>query len=186
MNLSEAKALLQEVRPYFYRYDEPVKTYIHWTGGDHKTVFGGYHFCITDDGDIVNTRDLRDIPAATYARNTGSIAISLCCAKDAMAYAGDPYHADLGNYPPTQAQIETCAQLMAAVSEIFGIPITLDHFLTHAEAADNLDGLYPCEPYGPDNGCERWDLAVTKDGDEWGDGGNVLRGKAIWYQKHGG
>ncbi len=186
MNLTDAKNLLREARPHFYRYEEPVKTYIHWTGGDYETVSGSYHFCITGDGDIVNTRDLRDIPSATYARNTGSIAISLCSAEGAVAYAGNPCYADLGNCPPTKAQIETCAALMAAVSDIFAVPITIEYFLTHAEAADNLDGLYPCAPYGPDNGCERWDLAVTTESDEWGDGGNILRGKAIWYQKHGG
>ena len=181
MNISEAKNLLREARPYFYRYENPVKVYLHWTGGGYNSVSESYHFCITGNGDIVNTRDLKEIPAATYARNTGSIAISLCCAEGAV---GDPADSKLGDCPPTKSQIETCAQLMAAISYIFRIPLTIEHFLTHAEAADNLDGLYPCAPYGPDNGCERWDLAITKESDAWGDGGNVLRGKAIWYQAH--
>ena len=38
-------------------------------------------------------------------------------------------------------------------------------------------------PYGPDNGCERWDLAVLKESDTWMEGGDILRGKAIWYQQ---
>ena len=47
--------------------------------------------------------------------------------------------------------------------------------MTHAEAAD-LDG------YGPDTTCERWDLAVLKNDDEWMSGGDTLRGKAIFYR----
>ena len=64
--------------------------------------------------------------------------------------------------------------------------------MTHAEAADNVDGLLPeGDEYGPCNGCERWDLqylgtpespAWTTDYDSPKTGGNVLRGKALWYQ----
>lgn len=181
MNLSDAKQLLAAARPSFYKHPEPVRTYIHWTGGDHNQVSGAYHFCITGNGDIVLTRDLRQTPAATYMRNTGSIAISMCAASDAVCY-GD--HSDLGPNPPTGMQIETCAALMAAIADIFDIPIDITHFMTHAEAADNKDGWEPCEAYGPENGCDRWDLYVTKETDTPGDGGNILRSKAIWYQYH--
>ena len=65
---------------------------------------------------------------------------------------------------------------MAAISDVFEIPIDDEHFLTHAEAAD-LDG------YGPETTCERWDLAVLKNSDGWMSGGDTLRGKAIFYQQ---
>ncbi len=65
--------------------------------------------------------------------------------------------------------------------------------LTHAEAADNLDGLLPVgDEYGPQTTCERWDLQYlgTDESPEWTidyddprTGGNVLRGKAIWYRQ---
>ena len=65
---------------------------------------------------------------------------------------------------------------MAAISDVFEIPIDADHFMTHAEAAD-LDG------YGPATTCERWDLAVLKNDDDWMTGGDTLRGKAEWYKE---
>ena len=64
--------------------------------------------------------------------------------------------------------------------------------MTHGEAADNEDGIYPYDPYGPKNGCERWDLEYlgTMESPKyhpWADdgmrGGDVLRGKANWYRK---
>ena len=64
--------------------------------------------------------------------------------------------------------------------------------MTHGEAADNEDGIYASEPYGPSTTCERWDLEVlgldesvhfhpwATDGTR---GGDVLRGKINWYIK---
>ena len=186
MTIDEARKLLTDVRPYFYRYAEPVKVYLHWTAGDYETTYDDYHFCIAGNGQIVNTRSLKEIPSATEGRNTGSIAISLCCCADAIAYRGEPNYADLGHFPPTVEQIETLACLMAVIADVFHIPITIDHFLTHGEAGDNMDGWEATEKYGMNSGCTRWDLAVLDDETAWGDGGNVLRGKAIWYQHHGG
>lgn len=174
MTLEEARAALQEARPSFYQYPFPVKVYIHWTAGHYGQAYDDYHFCIDHDGSIENTRALTEVPTATYHRNTGSIAIALCCCAGATAYKGDPYEVDLGEEPPTDAQIETCSQIMAAISDVFDIPVDVDHFMTHAEAA-NFDG------YGPDTTCERWDLAVLHDGDEWMSGGDILRGKTAFY-----
>ena len=75
---------------------------------------------------------------------------------------------------PTKAQIEALAMLSAAIADVFDIAVDVDHFMTHAEAA-NFDG------YGPDTTCERWDLAVLHDGDEWMSGGDILRGKTAFY-----
>ena len=184
MTIDEARKMLADVRPHFYDYPEPVKVYLHWTAGDYDTTYDDYHFCITGDGVIHNTHDLWSDSAATWKRNEGSISIALCCAKDAQAFKGFPNYAVLGNYPPTAKQIESCAHLMAIISDVFDIPIDIFHFLTHGEAGDNMDGewYHPC--YGQDTTCERWDLAVLNDHDEWGSGGDTLRGKAIWYQNH--
>ena len=64
--------------------------------------------------------------------------------------------------------------LSAAIADVFDIPVDVDHFMTHAEAAD-LDG------YGPATTCERWDLAVLSEDDEWMSGGDILRGKTAFY-----
>lgn len=44
-----------------------------------------------------------------------------------------------------------------------------------AEAAELDD-------YGPNTSCERWDLWVLPDTEEWGSGGDYIRGKALFYQ----
>ena len=59
------------------------------------------------------------------------------------------------------------------------------------DAADNVDGLNAHEDYGPQSTVERWDLqflgtdespVYTADYDDPATGGNVLRGKALWYK----
>lgn len=160
--------------------DRHPTVYLHWTAGDYDQTFPAYHLCIQGDGTIVETLPLDAVPSATYMRNTGSIAITLCGCMDATANGDGTFN--LGSYPPTDAQIECMAQMVNVICTQLDIPIDLGHVMTHAEAADNLDGLTPCTPYGPENGCDRWDLAVLKVGDEWMSGGNTIRGKAVFYQ----
>ena len=88
-------------------------------------------------------------------------------------------------------QIDGMAQAIAALCNGLWLTIDKTRVLTHGEAADNEDGVYAHEPYGPKNGCERWDLEYlgteespcynpwTEDGTR---GGDVLRGKANWYR----
>lgn len=151
------------------------KIYLHWTAGTYNTTYNDYHINITGDGEVIQTHDLTDIVEATWRRNTGSIALTLCCAYDAKPD-------DLGEYSPTDIQIEAMAQIVAVIAEALDIPIDIQHVMTHGEAADNLDGYEASPPYGPDNGCERWDLAQLHTGDTWESGGDILRGKAIYYQ----
>lgn len=169
----EIKEEIRNKREYFYRFKFPVTTYLHWTAGRYYTTFNDYHFCIDGDGEIILTRPIDERPKATYQRNSGSIAIALCC-----CYEGRPE--DLGDYPPTEAQIETCAELMAAIAEIFEIPVDKEHFMTHGEIAD-IDG------YGIDSGDPdlRWDLQILRTGAEWRSGGDILRGKAQYYLEQG-
>lgn len=182
MNIKEVEEALREARPEFYQYPYPVKIYWHWTAGHRDMTFNDYHFCIDGRGNMIQTLPLNFIPTATYRRNTGSIAIALCAAYGAEAFKGDPYYCKLGDEPPTDEQIEALAFLSAKIAQVFDIDIDIEHFMTHAEAADNLDGYNAHEPYGPNSTCERWDLAVLHEDDEWMSGGDILRGKAIFYR----
>lgn len=153
-----------------------IKIYLHWTAGRYDQTFGDYHLCIDGDGKVYAMTDsLADVLPHTYHRNAGAIGIALCC-----AYNATPQ--DLGDYPPTDPQIEAIAQVVAALAGTLGIPIDLQHVMTHAEAADNMDGVYASEPYGPASTCERWDLAILQQGDTWMSGGDTLRGKAVFYE----
>ena len=84
------------------------------------------------------------------------------------------------------------AQVIAVLCANLWLTIRPDIVMTHGEAGDNND-LYDDEDlYGPDNDCERWDLQFlgtaespyyTADHSNPITGGNVLRGKAAWYQQ---
>ena len=159
------------------------KVYLHWSAGRYDSVFDDYHINITGAGKIfVTTNDLSEIKSHTWRRNTGSIGISLCCAYNATTN-------DLGEYAPTNIQIETIAKVIDVVATGLWLTINKEHVLTHGEAADNEDGIWCHDPYGPKNGCERWDLEFLETSespkydprDEEHRGGSILRGKAIWY-----
>lgn len=170
-------------------YDRDPKIYLHWSAGHYNQKFDDYHVNITGDGKIyVSTNNLAEVLAHTYRRNTGAVGISLCCCAGATTD-------DLGEEPPTAAQIESMAQAIVAVADGLWLTIDREHVMTHGEAADNIDGLEPHEPYGPQTICERWDLqflgtdespAYTTDYDDPATGGNVLRGKANWYRQQEG
>lgn len=151
-------------------YGTTPKIYLHWTAGRYDQDFGDYHLCIHGDGTIVKTRDFDVRPAATWKRNSGSIAITLDC-----CYNAEP--GNLGDYPPTEVQIETLAMAVAAICTTMGIEINRDNVMTHAEVAA-IDGY---DIYSGDPDC-RWDLLYLHEGDEWGTGGDIIRGKALWYQ----
>lgn len=165
-----------------------IKTYVHWTAGHYRQYFNDYHLLVDFNGEVLTTvENLGTRLSHTYRRNSGAIAIAALCAYNAKTCD------DLGPEPPTDAQIEAIAQLIAVISQELDLPITIEYFLTHAEAADNMDGEnpgyapngYPEGKYGPNNSVERWDLWVVKAGDEPGSGGNILRGKANWYLQNG-
>ncbi len=159
---------------------------LHWSAGHHDTLFSDYHVNVRGDGKIyVSTTDFSEVLEHTWRLNTGTVGVALCC-----AYGADTN--DLGDEPPTDAQIEIAAQVIAALCEELWISCTPDNVLTHGEAADD-NRLYDDEDlYGPKNGCERWDLEYlgTPESpvyDPWcygRRGGDVLRGKANWYQEY--
>ncbi len=152
-----------------------VKLYLHWTAGRYDQTYGDYHINITGDGRVWLTAELTDILAATYRRNSGSVSIALCCAYNAVPD-------DLGAYSPTDAQINAMSQVVATLANALDLTIDLRHVMTHAEAADNQDGLYCHDPYGPLTTCERWDLDILCNGQAPHTGGNELRGNANYYR----
>jgi ribonuclease HI len=168
--------------------DRDVKLYLHWSAGHYGQFFDEYHINIDQDGSIyVSTDNLAVVKSHTYKRNTGAIGIALACCYNATTN-------NLGPEPPTSAQIESMAQVVAVLSKALDLTIDSYRVMTHAEAANNLDGLnpnyedngYPDGKYGPEFSCERWDLWLLKTGDVPGSGGNIIRGKGIWYQQQGG
>ena len=170
-------------------YGREPKIYLHWTAGHYGQYYlNDYHIAIDADGSIYADHDLDEVLAHTYHRNSGAVGITLACCVGATSD-------DLGSEPPTNAQIEAMAQVIVAVADGLWLTIDKNHVLTHGEAADNEDGIYPHDPYGPKSTCERWDLEFlgtdespsfnpyTTDGSR---GGDVLRGKANWYRNQEG
>ena len=192
VTIEELRQIASDARESIWRQAESVgrepKIYLHWSAGHYNTVFDDYHVNITADGTLYITGDLDEVKAHTYHRNTGAVGISLCCAYGATTN-------DLGDEPPTQAQIEAMSQAIEAIADGLWLTIDMEHVLTHGEAADNIDGIYASDPYGPQTTVERWDLQflgssespyyTTNYNDEH-TGGNVLRGKANWYRNQRG
>ena len=141
----------------------------------------------TADGKLyLATEDFSDVLAHTYHRNSGAVGIALCCCADATTN-------DLGSEPPTADQIEAMAQVIWKVADALWLTINKDHVMTHGEAGDHEDGLYTHDAYGPRTTCERWDLEFLGTDESpsfnpWAEdgtrGGDVLRGKALWYKNN--
>ena len=167
------------------------KIYLHWTAGRYSQFWDDYHVQIDEDGKLYMPPDVTlddDSLPATYHRNTGSVAVTLLCCVGATSE-------DLGEMPPTKAQIESMAKAIVAIADGLWLTIDKNHVLTHGECADNEDGIYPHEEYGPKSTCERWDLEYLQTDESpkfnpWAEdgsrGGDVLRGKANWYRNKWG
>lgn len=154
------------------------KLYLHWTAGWYGQYFDDYHVMVDENGEvIVSTYDLTERKSHTWKRNTNAVGISMCCCVGAQANNG--YDTNFGENPPTQKQIEGMAKVVAVLCENLGLEITAKNVLTHCEAA-LLDG------YGPYQGDPdlRWDLWYLPDDAQNNtmiSGGDVIRGKAIWF-----
>ena len=189
VTLNELSAMASDAREAIWEaaqeYGREPKIYLHWTAGHYHQKFDDYHVNIDKDGRIfVSTDDLSEVLAHTWRRNSGSVGITLDCCAGATSD-------DLGSEPPTLKQIETMAQCIQVVADALWLTIDMKHVMTHGEAADNVDGLNAHEDYGPQSTVERWDLqflgtdespVYTADYDDPATGGNVLRGKALWYK----
>ena len=160
---------------------------LHWSAGHYGQYFpDDYHVQIDENGEIyLSTDDLAEVLAHTWHLNRGTVGVSLCCACFATT-------SDLGDEPPTEAQIETMAQVIAVLCSNLWLTIRPDIVLTNGEAGDDPDLYDDDDLYGPDNDCERWDLQYlgteespyyTSDHNDPITGGNVLRRKAAEYQQ---
>lgn len=168
------------------------KLYLHWTAEHYGRFFCSYHINIDQDGAIyLSTKDFAQYVPGTWLRNHGAVNLTLCGAVGSSPKS-------LGPEPPTEAQIETMARVIAALSDGIGIPIDKQHVLTHGEAANNEDGLQNHQPYPWWNDSygdkdTRGDLeylgteespsyAPGDPGKQAQRGGSVLRAKALAYQ----
>lgn len=194
------KDLYTEARASYYTIwnkarsvNRDVKLYCHWSGGRYSQFWDAYHIQIDNDGSIYVPYELplsETSPDGTYMRNTGSIAITILGQLNMTPEAPDTV------YPVTKTQIEVLAQVVTVLANALDLTIDIKRVMTHGEAADNEDGRYCHEPYGPKSGAlERWDLEYFGWGespvyDPYGKqgyrrGGDVIRGKANWYRKTG-
>lgn len=192
VTLEELKDMAENCRESIWEqaraYGREPKIYLHWTAGHYGQYYlNDYHIAIDYDGSIYVEHDLDEVLAHTYRRNTGAVGITLACCVGATSD-------DLGSEPPTAEQIEVMAQVITVVADGLWLTIDKDHVMTHGEAADNEDGIYPHDPYGPKSTCERWDLEYLGTGEspsfnpyatDGSRGGDVLRGKSIWYHNQG-
>lgn len=177
-----ARAAYSDLWSAAQAYGRDVKIYAHWTAGHYDQLFDDYHININGDGQVfISTENFADVKAATYMRNTGSIAVTLCAAYNNSL----GQYADLGPEPPTDLQLNALAQVTCVLADALDLTIDLQHVMTHSEAADNLDGIYVCDSYGPNATCERWDLYVTHECDKPYSGGDIIRGNANYYRAHG-
>ena len=113
---------------------------MHWTGGAHTPSgldLQHYHFIIDGAGKVhpgkwpveANEKPVKGQYAAhTLNCNTGSIGIAVA----AMAGAVErPFNA--GRFPITPAQVEALARLSRDLGRRYGIPVTPQTMLSHAE-----------------------------------------------------
>ena len=190
MNLAyAAKSRLYELAE---ANNKPVQLVLHWNAGKYTQSFEDYHINIDGDGDIhVMEEDFAHSLPHNYMKNSAAIGISLSCAYNATTE-------DLGDYPPTEAQIEAMAKIIAVLSEALEIDIDIHHVVTHGESADGLDydicyndpTNFPNNHYGPQSTCERWDLQKLRDSEEYTTdyddpmtGGNQLRSLARAFRQ---
>lgn len=129
--------------------------YLHWTGGHYGQFFPAYHLNIDQDGSIyTNMYSFMDKKSHTWRRNSRAIGISLACGYG--AWINDQYNYGYGSEPPTEAQLDTMAKVVAKLCIEIGIP--LENVMTHGEVAE-IDG-YSIFDNDPDF---RWDLFGLED-----------------------
>lgn len=193
---AEAKAAYDALWSAARQNGRDVKLYLHWTAGRYGQFWDDYHIQIDADGALYmpKTASLSTLLAATYRRNSGSVAIAL------LGCYGAATDGELGANPPTAAQIESMARAVAVLADALDLTIDAARMLTHGEAADNADGIdpgyeangYPQGMYGPQHSVERRDLEYlgTEESPRYNPqatdgsrGGDVLRGKAAWYRR---
>lgn len=188
VTVEELRQMASDYRESIWAQAESVgrqpKLFLHWTAGRFGQFWDDYHVQIDGDGEIYVYGELDDVLAHTWRRNTGSVGITLLGAYGATTE-------DLGDYAPTEAQIESMAKAVEAIADGLWLSLTKEFVATHGEAADNETNDWCHEDYGPKSTCERWDLEYLGTDESpsfnpWAEdgsrGGDVIRGKAQWYR----
>lgn len=152
------------------------KVTLHWSGGSYENTSPYYHLNILGDGRVWSDFDSFDVAGKhTWHRNTGNIGVSILCCADASVDTDG--NVTWGTVPPTDAQVNKMAMIVKTIADAKGWEIDKEHFKTHNDWAI-IDG-YSIHDDDPDM---RWDLIALPQED--GDGGAIIRGKAIWYHYH--
>ncbi len=152
------------------------KATLHWSGGSYNNTSPYYHLNILGDGRVWSDFNSFDVAGKhTWHRNTGNIGISMLCCADASVDTDG--NVTWGTVPPTDEQVNKMAMIVKTIADAKGWEIDKEHFKTHNDWAI-IDG-YSIYDNDPDM---RWDLIALPQED--GDGGAIIRGKAIWYHYH--
>lgn len=118
---------------------------LHWTAGTHTASSldrQHYHLMIQGDGSVVygdkpvsaNAAPLSaNYAAHTRGLNTESIGVAVCAMHNAKQSPFDP-----GKYPITDAQIARLVKEVARLASGYGIPVTRQTILSHAEVQPTL------------------------------------------------
>ena len=158
---------------------------MHWTAGAdgvNAVEADAYHFIVSRDGTITEGKDkvednIPPLVKGQYAAHTWKLnSYSIGVALDAMAGAKErPF--SWGKYPITEVQVEAMCKLVAALSIQYGVPITPETVLTHAEVQPTLGVKQKF----------KWDITVLPGMSKPGDPvkvGQVLRDKIKTYTTH--
>lgn len=119
---------------------------VHWTGGPNKATSldrAHYHVIIDGDGTLVRgakpiTANESPVKAGQYAAhtlgcNSGFIGVSLAGMLNAVESPFDP-----GDAPLTRTQWDKLPLVLADLCRRYGIPVTKQTVLSHAEVQDTL------------------------------------------------
>ncbi|MDU3215562.1 MAG: N-acetylmuramoyl-L-alanine amidase [Negativicoccus succinicivorans] len=168
MILAEIRQLNQ-LDGYIYQGRDYInKITLHWTATAYDEVdFSEYHITISGSGRVFVTRQFNERGAHTWQRNTGNLGIALaCCGGTAPCIWADGTVAGWGSYPPTNAQVEKMAEVVAYTAIGLGVPAV--NIQDHHHWA-RLDGY----------GCDRVDIMRLPQ--ENGTGRDIIVGKARYY-----
>lgn len=117
---------------------------MHWSAGGHRVSIldkKHYHYIVDGEGNVHNGKYSPEdnistasrYAAHTYMANTGSIGVSMA----AMVGAREaPFNA--GSQPITDAQIASFTKMIAGLCKEYGIPLTRETVLSHAEVQPTL------------------------------------------------
>lgn len=128
VTLQELKQMALDVKYSLWNQAEAnnrdVKLYVHWSAGRYSQFWDDYHVQIDYDGSIYVPRgvSLDTVLAATYMRNSGSIALCFLGCFDATTNSG------LGTNPITAQQVEVMSQCICVLADALDLTIDKNEY----------------------------------------------------------